>query len=164
LFSKGWKLMWKSNQQKKHAPFLMGKSTSWPINVSRLCKPCLPCYLFKDWSLVCFYVYVFCSFFEKTPWANKLTETMEIKGLKILWNVKTWWVFIDAPPTPLTDSIVSPKGENNRRTKSWAHSLSHNILEVEGRARVPRWGLGRVTSKSITHTDLHKPNNKLISA
>jgi hypothetical protein len=27
-----------------------------------------------------------------------------------------------------------------------------------------RMGLGRLTSNSITHTDLHKPNNKLVSA
>jgi hypothetical protein len=35
---------------------------------------------------------------------------------------------------------------------------------VEGHARPPGWGLGRVTSNSIIHTNLHKPNNKLVSA
>jgi hypothetical protein len=37
-------------------------------------------------------------------------------------------------------------------------SLVHNTSGVEGRAKSPIWGLGRVTSKSITHTDLHIPN------
>jgi hypothetical protein len=44
------------------------------------------------------------------------------------------------------------------------HSMVHNTLRVEGHARVLGWGLGRVTSKSITHTNLHKPNNKLVNA
>jgi hypothetical protein len=45
-----------------------------------------------------------------------------------------------------------------------AHSLARNTLGVEGRAGALKWGLGRMTSKSITHMDLHKPNNKLVSA
>ncbi len=43
------------------------------------------------------------------------------------------------------------------------HSLARNISRVEGHAGTPGWGLGRVTSKSIIHTNLHKPNNKLVS-
>jgi len=31
-------------------------------------------------------------------------------------------------------------------------------------ARASGWGLGRLTSDLITHIDLHKPNNKLVSA
>jgi hypothetical protein len=60
----------------------------------------------------------FAHYLKKHLEHNKLTKIMETKGLKILQNVKTWWIFIDAPPTPLTDSIVSPKGENNERIKS----------------------------------------------
>jgi len=45
-----------------------------------------------------------------------------------------------------------------------ACSLPHNILKVEGCARAPGWGLERLTSKSITHMNLHKPNNKLVNA
>jgi len=44
-----------------------------------------------------------------------------------------------------------------------AHSLARNTLGVEGRVEVPRWGLGKVTSGSIIHMDLHKPNNKLVN-
>jgi hypothetical protein len=44
-----------------------------------------------------------------------------------------------------------------------ARSLAHSISKVKGHAGAPGWGLGRMTSKSITHTDLHKPNNKLVS-
>jgi hypothetical protein len=45
-----------------------------------------------------------------------------------------------------------------------AHSLARNTLGVEVRVGTPGWGLGRVKSKSIIHTDLQKPNNKLVSA
>jgi hypothetical protein len=41
-------------------------------------------------------------------------------------------------------------------------SLTHNILGVKGRVGAPGWGLRRVTSGSIIHTDLHKLN-KLVS-
>ncbi len=41
-----------------------------------------------------------------------------------------------------------------------------NLQHFEGRKRAGAlgWGLGRLTSNSITHTDLHKPNNKLVCA
>jgi hypothetical protein len=42
-------------------------------------------------------------------------------------------------------------------------SLAHNTLKVEGCTRTLGWGLGRLISKSITHIDLHKPNNKLVN-
>jgi hypothetical protein len=41
------------------------------------------------------------------------------------------------------------------------HSLARGTLRVKGRARTSGWGLGRLTNNSITHTDMHKPNNKL---
>jgi hypothetical protein len=52
------------------------------------------------------------------------------------------------------------KGEDNGR-RSWVCSLAHNTSRVEGRDGASRWGLQRLTSKSIIHTDLHK---KLVSA
>jgi hypothetical protein len=63
------------------------------------------------------------------------------------------------------DSITSPKGENNRRIRSWGMlpGLQH-FGGVEGHVKASIWGLKRVIKKSIIHTDLHKPNNKLISA
>jgi hypothetical protein len=62
------------------------------------------------------------------------------------------------------DSIASPKMKTTEGEGIGARSLAHNILGVEGRVGAPGWGLGRLTSKSITHMDLHKPNNKLVSA
>jgi hypothetical protein len=44
-----------------------------------------------------------------------------------------------------------------------ARSMAHNISGVEERAKALRCGLGRVTSKSIIHMDLHKSKNKLVS-
>jgi hypothetical protein len=44
------------------------------------------------------------------------------------------------------------------------HSLARNISGVEGRVGASRWGLRQMTSESIIHTDLHKPNNKLVNA
>ncbi len=43
-------------------------------------------------------------------------------------------------------------------------SLARNISAIEGHARTQRWGLQRMTSRSIIHTNLHKPNNKFFSA
>jgi hypothetical protein len=43
-------------------------------------------------------------------------------------------------------------------------SLVHNTLGVQGHAGALGWGRGQVTSESIIHMDLHKPNNKLASA
>ncbi len=45
-----------------------------------------------------------------------------------------------------------------------ARSLARNTLGVEGRAGAPEWGLGRMANKLITYTNLHKLNNKLVSA
>ncbi len=37
-------------------------------------------------------------------------------------------------------------------------------MKIEGHVVVMGWGLWRVTSNSITHTNLHKSNNKLVRA
>jgi hypothetical protein len=42
-------------------------------------------------------------------------------------------------------------------------SLVCSTSEVEKHAGVLRWILGQVTSSSIIHMNLHKPNNKLVS-
>jgi hypothetical protein len=55
------------------------------------------------------------------------------------------------------------KGENNRRKRSSVHSLAHSTSEVEGHVGALGWGLGRLKSNLITHTDLLKANNKLVS-
>jgi len=44
-----------------------------------------------------------------------------------------------------------------------ARSLARNTLRVERCVAAPGWGLGRMTSESIIHMDLHKPNNKLVN-
>jgi hypothetical protein len=69
----------------------------------------------------------------------------------------------NAPPSSLMDSTVSPKVKTSERKGIGARSLAR-ISGVEGRVRAPRWGLGRLTSKSIIQTNLHKPNNKLVNA
>jgi len=43
-------------------------------------------------------------------------------------------------------------------------SLVCNTLGVEGLVGDPGWGLRQVTSGSIIHIDLHKPNNRLVNA
>ncbi len=54
------------------------------------------------------------------------------------------------------------KGENNEKLGVRVHSLVHNTSRVEGGVGALGCGLGWVTSKSIIHMDLHKPNNKLM--
>jgi hypothetical protein len=60
------------------------------------------------------------------------------------------------------DLIANPKMKTMERGVG-AHSLVHSTLEVEGRVGALGCGLGRLTSKSITHTDLHKLNNQLVN-
>jgi hypothetical protein len=64
----------------------------------------------------------------------------------------------------LTDSTVSPKMKTSKGERVGARSLVCNTSRVKGHAGAQGWGLGRFTSKLITHTDLHKPNNKFVSA
>jgi hypothetical protein len=40
---------------------------------------------------------------------------------------------------------------------------SSQHFRVEGLAGALRWGLGKVTSMSIIHMNLHNPNNKLVN-
>jgi hypothetical protein len=61
------------------------------------------------------------------------------------------------------DSTVSPKMKTMEGEGVGARSLVRNTSGVEGRAGAPGWGLGRLTRKSITQMDMHKPNNKLVS-
>ncbi len=58
---------------------------------------------------------------------------------------------------------MSPKMKTTEGKIVGVRSLARNISGVKGHAKAARWGLGRLTSKSITHTDLHKPNNKLVN-
>ncbi len=71
--------------------------------------------------------------------------------------------YFDAPPSSLMDSIVSPKVKIVEGEGVGARSQACNTLGVEGRAGIQKWGLGKLTSNSITYKDLHKPN-KLVSA
>jgi len=69
----------------------------------------------------------------------------------------------DAPPSSLMDSIASPKVKAKKGKGIGACFLVHNTLRVKGRVGALGWGLGKLTSKSIVHTNLHKPNNKLVN-
>jgi len=62
------------------------------------------------------------------------------------------------------DSIVNPKVKTTEGKGVGAHSLVCNTSGAEGHVGVPGWGLRRLTSNSITYTNLHKPNHKLVSA
>jgi hypothetical protein len=68
---------------------------------------------------------------------------------------------IDAPAHSLKDSNVSSKVKITKG--GGVCSLVCSTLRVEGRAGVPRWGLGQMISGSIIHINLHKPNNKLVN-
>ncbi len=76
--------------------------------------------------------------------------------------VEIW--FSDAPPNSLKDSNVNPKVKIMEEKGVRIHCLACNTFGVKGMSRALGWGLGRVTSKSIIHIDLHKPNNELVSA
>jgi hypothetical protein len=59
---------------------------------------------------------------------------------------------------------MNPKVKTIKGERVGACSMVRNISGVEGHVGAPKWGLGRLISKSITHIDLHKPNNMLVSA
>jgi hypothetical protein len=69
----------------------------------------------------------------------------------------------DAPPHSLKNSNASPKVETIEEGTG-IRSLTHNISRVGGRVGILGWGLGQMTSGLIIHINLHKPNNKLVSA
>jgi len=73
-------------------------------------------------------------------------------------------MIFDAPPNSLMDSTASPNVKTLEGEGVRAHSLACSISGVEGRVGASGWGLGRLISNSITHMDIHKPNNKLVSA
>jgi hypothetical protein len=68
----------------------------------------------------------------------------------------------NAPPNSLMDSTTRPNVKIMKGKVIGVPSLVHYILRVEGHTKALGWGLGRLTSKSIIHTDLQKPN-KLVS-
>jgi hypothetical protein len=71
---------------------------------------------------------------------------------------------VDTPPNSLIDLTTRPKVKNNERIFSWVRSLVRNTLGVKGRVGAPGWGLKQATNRSNIFTNLHKPNNKLVSA
>jgi len=62
------------------------------------------------------------------------------------------------------DSTGSPKVKTMEGKGVGARSLACSISGVKGHHGALGWGLGRLKSNSIIHRDLHKPNNKLVSA
>jgi hypothetical protein len=70
----------------------------------------------------------------------------------------------DTLPSSLMDLTASPKVTTMEGKGVEAHSLVCSTLGVKGRVRAPGWRQGRLTSKSITYMNMHKPNNKLVSA
>ncbi len=68
-------------------------------------------------------------------------------------------------PTLLERFKCESKNEKkSKEERVGARSLTWNILAVEGRDGIPRWGLQKMTSGPIIYVDLHNPNNKLVNA
>jgi hypothetical protein len=65
-------------------------------------------------------------------------------------------------PKPLMDSIMSPKGENNKRIRSWGTLPASQHFGGKKACWSSEMGI-RKSDKQVTHTNLHKPN-KLVSA
>jgi hypothetical protein len=59
---------------------------------------------------------------------------------------------------------MSPKVKTTEGEGVGVCSLVRSSSGVEGRVGALGCGPERLTSNLITHTDLHKPNNKLVSA
>jgi len=61
------------------------------------------------------------------------------------------------------DPTANPKMKTTKGKGVGACFLARNISGLEGCVEVSRWGLRRLINNLITHTNLHKPNNKLLS-
>jgi hypothetical protein len=59
---------------------------------------------------------------------------------------------------------MNPKVKTIKAQGVGVRSFACSTLGVEGHAKRLGWGLGRMISESIIHMNLHKPNNKLVSA
>jgi hypothetical protein len=93
-------------------------------------------------------------------WGNKIwPKGMHLKSIIV--HSSKYQSPNDTPPSSLMHSTGSPKVKIIEGEGVGVCSLAHNTLGVEGYVGASGWGL---TSKSITHTDLHKLNNKLVSA
>ncbi len=62
------------------------------------------------------------------------------------------------------DSTMNPKVKTMEFRKSWGVLLGEQHFRGRRVCWNSKMGLGQVTSGSIIHMDLHKTNNKLISA
>jgi len=60
----------------------------------------------------------------------------------------------------LTNSNVSLRRKTMEKTRSWAHSLAHNTLGVEGMLE-PQDGTRKNDKQSFTHTNLHKTKQQV---
>jgi hypothetical protein len=100
---------------------------------------------------------------ERTQHLQKFKMKSTYTNRKWKWLIQIW-TKIDTPLSSLMDSIASPKVTKIEGEKVGGALLGSQHFEGRG----VRWSSGmktlRLTSKSITHTDLYKPNNKLISA
>ncbi len=70
----------------------------------------------------------------------------------------------DTPPCSLNDSNANLKMKTMEQKRIGVCSLVRNISRVKWHVGTLGWGLGQMTSELIIHTDLHKPNKKLVSA
>jgi len=69
----------------------------------------------------------------------------------------------DAPTSSLMELTASPKAKIAEEGVGEC-SVARSTLGVKSCVGASGWGLGRFTSKSITHMDLHNPHNKSVSA
>ncbi len=72
-------------------------------------------------------------------------------------------MFLWCTPTLFEGLECKFENENNKEGVG-VHSVVRNILNAEGCAGALGWGLNWVTSESIIHTNMHKPNNNLVNA
>jgi len=66
-------------------------------------------------------------------------------------------------PSSLMDLTMSPKVKTVEGERIGVRFFISNTLGVKGCFGALGWGLGILTSNSIIHTYLHKPNNKSVS-
>ncbi len=139
-------------------------------------------------GLACYYCKFIKNFVKITTFLTNLlkqsSETYEWMkyAMKPLKPRKTFWwkhvlklpnfdkdfeIHFDASwctPKLLDGLNYKPNGEDNGRKRSWGTLTSSQHFGGREAYWSSKMGLRRTTSSSIIHTDLHRPNNKLVSA
>jgi len=130
-------------------PFKCHCNNPWLVESMLKCFIVLPITMFHDLTLLPKHLHCLPKNPKKLPCCLKCLP-------RIMGNWRT--------PKLLDGFNYEPKGEDIGRRKSWGVLLGSQHFKGRGVCWSSEMGLRKLISNSLTHINLHKPNNKLVSA